>query len=80
MHFRKPPLTSQLNPSDQLVTADVVKVHHHHVQRALADLLPGNIEREYLVEHRVQGALEYRGLSFLDPLVAELQPHLHVWI
>lgn len=72
--------TCQLNPSNQLVSPDVIEVHYHYVQRALSDFLPGHVERERLVEHRVQSALEYRGLSLLDPFIAELQPHLYVRI
>lgn len=71
-------LTSQEDPANELVPADVVEVHDHDVEGALPDLLPGNVEGEGLVEDRVEGALEYWGLALLYPLVAELEPHLDV--
>lgn len=66
--------------ADQLVPANIIEVHDHDVQRALPDLLPGDVEGERLVEYRVEGALEDRRFALLDPLVAELQPDLHVRI
>lgn len=73
-------LAGQQYAPDQLVAADVVKVHDHHVQTALADLLPGHVERELLVEDRIEGALEDGRFPLLHPLLAELQPHLHVGV
>lgn len=72
--------TCELNPADQFVPSDVVEVHHHHVQGALPDFLPGHVEGEYLVEYRIQSAFEDWSFALLDPLVAELQPHLDVRI
>lgn len=65
-------LTSEQNTANKLVATDVVEVHDHDVQRALPDLLPGNVEAEVLIEHGVQGALEDGGLALLYPLVSEL--------
>lgn len=72
--------TCELNPSDQFISSNVVEIHHHHIQRAFSDLLPWYIEGEYLVEYWIQCAFEDRGLAFLDPLVAKLQPHLDIRI
>lgn len=73
-------LTGEADAADELVAADVVKVHDAHVERALADLLPRHVERERLVEHGLERALVDGRLALLDALVAKVQPHLHVRI
>lgn len=72
--------TCEKDAADELVAPDVVEVHDHDVQRALPDLLPRHVEGEGLVEDGVQCHLENGRLAFLDALVTELQPHLHVGI
>lgn len=73
-------ITCKKYAADQLVPAYIIEIHDHDVQRAFPYLLPGDIEGERLVEYWIQGALEDWRFTLLDPLVAELQPDLHVRI
>ena len=77
---QKKSLTSQAESADELVPSDGVKVHDLDVERAVADLLPGDVELEAGVEDGVQVALVDRRLLLLHPFIAEHQPYFDVGI
>lgn len=80
MQMIKVVITCQLYTTNELVSSNVVKVHHHNVERAFPDLFPWYVEWKTLVEYWIKGALEYRSLTFLDSLVTELEPNFDVGI
>ena len=73
-------LTSESQPSDELVPADGVEVHDGDVQRAVTDLLPRNVKLEGCIENRVQVTLVDWCLLFLHAFVAKHQPNFDVGI
>lgn len=86
---RRPPIsiggasgmrTCKGDAADELVPPDVVKVHDADVERALPDLLPRHVEGERLIEDGIEVALVDGSLPLLHPLVAKVEPDLHVGI
>lgn len=66
--------------SDDVVAAEPVFVHDGDDDGGLPQHMGGHVEREGLVEDRVETALHRHRLLLLHALVFVHQPHLHVWI
>lgn len=73
-------LTSKQDASYEFITANIVKIHDHDIQRTLSYLLPRYIETEGFIENWVQCAFKDGSLAFFYSLVSKLKPNFNVWI